>query len=85
MRKSIVIVFSLIVIGLVILIAMKGPDKMTPKSVAKTEEVHRIKLIETTIIESHRYNIIEVDNHQYLSNDGGILHSESCQCKTKQN
>lgn len=31
------------------------------------------------------YQIVEVDGHQYLSNNtkGGMVHLESCPCKTK--
>jgi hypothetical protein len=34
----------------------------------------------------HRYQILEIDGHQYLANSGGgIVHLESCQCKKQTN
>lgn len=55
------------------------------KNSTKTNEVvieKRIKMIERSGVNVH-YQIIEIDGHQYVStSNGGILHLESCKCKS---
>jgi len=85
MRKTIVIVLVVLIIGLLILGMTKKPNGKSEPFISKVEQSTRIKLIETTVLEHHRYSIIEADNHQYISTDSGIVHSESCPCKNKQN
>jgi len=49
----------------------------------KVEKPERIKIIDTG--GWTQYQIVEVDGHQYLCNaaHGGMVHLESCPCKTK--
>jgi hypothetical protein len=58
----------------------KKDDFLNPETV---ETPSRIKILEGG---SFKYFwIVEVDGHQYLcnANNGGIVHLESCPCKTK--
>ena len=48
----------------------------------KVETPARIKVIESLAWTS--YQILEVDGHEYLANNtGGMVHLESCPCKSK--
>jgi hypothetical protein len=84
MRRTIVITLAILVLVLLVLGFMKNPNEKSEPFIQKVEQSHRIKLIETTILEHHRYSIIEVDGHEYISTEGGTIHSESCPCKNKQ-
>jgi hypothetical protein len=61
----------------------KNDDFSNSTTIKEDETPSRIKVIEGS---SWKYFwIIEVDGHQYLANanNGGIVHLESCPCKTK--
>lgn len=60
----------------------KHDDFLNPPK-EEIETPSRIRIIES--LPWSYYQIVEVDGHQYLSSmKGGIVHLESCPCKTKQ-
>jgi len=85
MRKTIVVTLAILVLVLLVLGFMKNPDGKSEPFISKVEQTTRIKVIETTYINGNKYTIIEVDGHEYISTEGGTIHSESCPCKNKQN
>ena len=82
MRNIKYIIFSLILLSNCSVVRLN--------SIEKDKVDRRIKLKEVTIIRGEDegikllswYQIIEVDEHEYLvSIDGGMIHLESCRCK----
>jgi hypothetical protein len=65
---------------LVYFITSKPKEEIHIKKEMTDKPVERINLIE----EKRGVYIIEVDNHLYVSTvQGGIIHMESCPCKTR--
>ena len=60
-----------------------NPNNVYSEKPTETNEPTRIHIIEGNAWTY--FQIIEVDGHEYLSNSnhGGIVHLESCPCKTK--
>jgi len=58
---------------------IESEDQNVETTVKLTQRIHVIEGNSFTL-----FQLVEVDGHEYLStNDGGIVHLESCSCKNR--
>ncbi len=78
--KNIDLVFKVLITGWTLAVLMLLFSCNNEKLNSKQQS--RITLIESQMFKCGRYELLLIDNHEYLTNSrGGIIHLESCGCQ----